>query len=417
MPTPLTVNGSTFNYPNTNDTAWGYEATGWAVAITAATLPKAGGAFTLTGPVNFGSAAGLLAKSFSSNTGANVAVSGVLNLTATDVIAWRNASNTGDNTLGVNGSNQLIFNGTALLSGSQLTTKGDLLGYSTQPVRVPVGSNGQVLTADSTQADGLSYSTINPGTGITVSYASGSFTVRNSGVLSYSFNDTSTTPIYTVTPTSATTGAVAATMTLTTQANNTFFAGAALGGVSQPTFRVLSDLDFASTDVVISKRASVPTLTAYSSPTPLLVMNYTPYQPGGTGTYTPTKSVFHIKLIGTCVGVTGQTTTFIASIGGLTNIAGSWTFNTVSSSGNPIPFDFDAYITTNPNGGDYYSASLTLLNGDITGLTAAPITVEPIQFNTTSSFAPGDIQLWVSTSNAAGPPTIAVKAGFITQVI
>lgn len=38
-----------------------------------------------------------------------------------------------------------------------LTTKGDLLGYSTVAARVPVGADGTVLTADSTNADGVSY--------------------------------------------------------------------------------------------------------------------------------------------------------------------------------------------------------------------------------------------------------------------
>ena len=38
-----------------------------------------------------------------------------------------------------------------------VTTKGDLLGYDTAPDRIPVGSNGQVLTADSTQALGLKW--------------------------------------------------------------------------------------------------------------------------------------------------------------------------------------------------------------------------------------------------------------------
>jgi hypothetical protein len=42
-------------------------------------------------------------------------------------------------------------------SGSPLTTKGDLFGYSTTVARVPIGSNGQVLTADSTQALGLKW--------------------------------------------------------------------------------------------------------------------------------------------------------------------------------------------------------------------------------------------------------------------
>jgi predicted ribosomally synthesized peptide with SipW-like signal peptide len=38
-----------------------------------------------------------------------------------------------------------------------LTTKGDLLGFETAVDRIPVGSNGQVLTADSTQALGLKW--------------------------------------------------------------------------------------------------------------------------------------------------------------------------------------------------------------------------------------------------------------------
>lgn len=38
-----------------------------------------------------------------------------------------------------------------------LTTKGDLLGYDTAPDRVPIGIDGQVLTADSTQTLGLKW--------------------------------------------------------------------------------------------------------------------------------------------------------------------------------------------------------------------------------------------------------------------
>ena len=39
-----------------------------------------------------------------------------------------------------------------------LTTKGDLLGFSTEHIRLPVGTNGQVLTADSGQDAGVAWS-------------------------------------------------------------------------------------------------------------------------------------------------------------------------------------------------------------------------------------------------------------------
>jgi hypothetical protein len=43
--------------------------------------------------------------------------------------------------------------------GTDLTTKGDLHGYGTSNTRVPIGSNDQVLTADSAQALGLKWAT------------------------------------------------------------------------------------------------------------------------------------------------------------------------------------------------------------------------------------------------------------------
>jgi hypothetical protein len=51
-------------------------------------------------------------------------------------------------------------NATLTITGggsSPVTTKGDIYGYSTAPARIPVGTNGQVLTADSTNALGVSW--------------------------------------------------------------------------------------------------------------------------------------------------------------------------------------------------------------------------------------------------------------------
>jgi hypothetical protein len=44
-------------------------------------------------------------------------------------------------------------------SVSPLTTKGDLYGFSTLDARIPIGTNNQVLTADSAQALGLKWAT------------------------------------------------------------------------------------------------------------------------------------------------------------------------------------------------------------------------------------------------------------------
>jgi hypothetical protein len=47
----------------------------------------------------------------------------------------------------------------ALADTASLTTKGDLLGYSSAPIRIPVGSNGNVLIADSTVSAGIKWGT------------------------------------------------------------------------------------------------------------------------------------------------------------------------------------------------------------------------------------------------------------------
>lgn len=55
-----------------------------------------------------------------------------------------------------------------------LTTKGDLFGFDTADARIPIGTNGHILTADSTQALGLKWAAPAAGGGIT-QLASGSF--------------------------------------------------------------------------------------------------------------------------------------------------------------------------------------------------------------------------------------------------
>jgi len=48
-------------------------------------------------------------------------------------------------------------------AASPLTTKGDLYGYSTLAARIPIGTNDQVLTADSAEATGLKWAAVGGG--------------------------------------------------------------------------------------------------------------------------------------------------------------------------------------------------------------------------------------------------------------
>lgn len=69
-------------------------------------------------------------------------------------------------------------------TASPLTTKGDVWGYSTTDARIPVGADGQVLTADSAQALGLKWAT--PTTGTVTSIV----TKESDGAPSYTFTST-----------------------------------------------------------------------------------------------------------------------------------------------------------------------------------------------------------------------------------
>ncbi len=94
MPVTLNVNGTDFDYPQKDDENWGEEATGWAEAVTAGMLQKAGGLFTLTAEVDFGASFGVKSLIYKTRT-ASLAASGEFRLANVDSMAWRNGADSG----------------------------------------------------------------------------------------------------------------------------------------------------------------------------------------------------------------------------------------------------------------------------------------------------------------------------------
>lgn len=72
----------------------------------------------------------------------------------------------------VSASSAVFYDYIQVGATSPLTTKGDLYGFGTSDARIPIGTNNQVLTADSAQALGLKWATPASGGGMT-SLASG----------------------------------------------------------------------------------------------------------------------------------------------------------------------------------------------------------------------------------------------------
>lgn len=110
MAVNLTINGTTYAYPETGDVEWGPDATDWASAVTSGMLQKAGGLFQLTAEVDFGTAFGVKSLYYKSRT-TNVASTGQIRLARADEINFRNQANSADLVLTVNASNNLTFNG------------------------------------------------------------------------------------------------------------------------------------------------------------------------------------------------------------------------------------------------------------------------------------------------------------------
>jgi len=213
MSTLITYNGIDYLIPNTGEVGWGQQVSSYLVALSDGSLTLAGGSFPLQSEVNFGPNFGIASPYFRSGLNP-AATQGVLRLTNTESVMWRNAANTGNLALSIVGD-QLYFAGAPIGGGtaSPLTTKGDLYTFTTVNARLPVGLNGLVLTADSSTPTGLSWAAGGGGGGGSVV----GFNFTNANGISGVVATPTTTPNLTltlgaITPTSvASTGPVTGT--------------------------------------------------------------------------------------------------------------------------------------------------------------------------------------------------------------
>ncbi len=150
-------------------------------------------------------------------------------------------------------------------TSSPLTTKGDLWGYSTANARIPVGTNGYALVADSTQTLGLKWAAV--GTVTTVNTDS-----TTSAILTNTANVIGTTTV---------------TLALKTQTANAFLAGPTTGAAAAPAFRAIVAADIPDLSAVYSPVAGNASLVTVGTV--------------GTGTWNATA-------IALGKGGTGQTT-------------------------------------------------------------------------------------------------------------
>lgn len=172
------MGGQIFALPQPNDTGWGPNTTGYLVAISAYCMQKTGGTFALTAPLNLGTLFPL--QGTFQSPFANPAQSGIIQLDNADKVCWRNANNTADLFLNVNGSNQLTFNGVPISSGTTAfstanTTSINLTltaGTLTGTV-APLGIENSMI--DTSAA--IAYSKLNLGSSIKGSDINGSATI------------------------------------------------------------------------------------------------------------------------------------------------------------------------------------------------------------------------------------------------
>jgi hypothetical protein len=112
----VTVNGTSYTIPQTNEKGWGTNVTSWIQGISSASLYPNSGTFTLGAELDFGANYGIKSLYYKSRS-SNVASTGKIRLANTDDIVFRNSGNSGNLILTPGASDGLInYNGVPLVT-------------------------------------------------------------------------------------------------------------------------------------------------------------------------------------------------------------------------------------------------------------------------------------------------------------
>lgn len=135
-----TINGVSYTAPDVGENFWGTQVKNWMQAVggtgsgQGGMLKKDGGLFQLLAEVNFGTAFGIKALTYTSgsaNSG-SAAGAGQIRLKRADLVEWRNNADSGNLTLGVSTSNWLQWQSVDLadISSSQTLTNKSISGLT-----------------------------------------------------------------------------------------------------------------------------------------------------------------------------------------------------------------------------------------------------------------------------------------------
>ena len=118
------LNGIPYTIPQTGEVGWGDSLTNYLVAIASGgVLTLEGGSFPLLADVNFGPNYGILAPYFKSGQ-PNPSTTGVIRLTKSETLSWRNNANTADIPLSIGPTDNLLFNGLPIAGTGTVSSVG-----------------------------------------------------------------------------------------------------------------------------------------------------------------------------------------------------------------------------------------------------------------------------------------------------